>query len=370
MKKNMQKLCTLLLQTIALLLLTVTVNAQTLVSGRVTDSKDGAPVPGVTVTVKGTKTTTQTAQDGTYKITAPAGARLVFTSVGFAQQELPASGTVDISFVSTAQQINEVVVVGYGTARKKDLTGSMTAISSKDFMKGAITTPEQLILGKVAGVNIISNGGAPGAGSTIRIRGGASLSASNDPLFIIDGVQISGGGVAGAANPLALINPNDIETFTILKDASSAAIYGSRASNGVIIITTKKGRSGKPKFNFSTLVSVAEVSKKIDVLTPGEFREYVQKNGTPAQVALMGTASTDWQDEIYQTAIGTDNNLSMAGGLTGKVTMPYRLSVGYLNQDGVLKTGNLQRVSAGINISPVFLDNHLKVDINVKASNT
>lgn len=371
MKKNMRKFCSVFLQTILYLLLSVAAMAQNVVTGKVTDSKDGTPVQGVTVAVKGTQVGTQTGADGSYRLTAPAGATLVFSSVGFTTQEVAAgSNSVDIQFESIGQQLNEVVVVGYGTARKKDLTGSMTAISSKDFLKGAITTPEQLILGKVAGVNITSNGGAPGAGSTIRIRGGSSLSASNDPLIIIDGVQLSGGGISGSANALALINPNDIETFTILKDASAAAIYGSRASNGVIIITTKKGRRGKPTFNFSTQVSAGKVSKKIDVLSADEFRNYVKTFGTPAQAALMGTANTVWQDEIYHTAIGTDNNLSMSGGLTGKFNMPYRISAGYLNQDGVLKTGNLQRVSAGINLSPVFMDNHLKVDINVKASNS
>ena len=371
MKKNMPKFCSVFLQTILYLLLSVAAMAQNVVTGKVTDSKDNTPVQGVTVAVKGTQVGTQTGADGSYRLTAPAGATLVFSSVGFTTQEVAAgSNSVDIQFESIGQQLNEVVVVGYGTARKKDLTGSMTAISSKDFLKGAITTPEQLILGKVAGVNITSNGGAPGAGSTIRIRGGSSLSASNDPLIIIDGVQLSGGGISGSANALALINPNDIETFTILKDASAAAIYGSRASNGVIIITTKKGRRGKPTFNFSTQVSAGKVSKKIDVLSADEFRNYVKTFGTPAQAALMGTANTVWQDEIYHTAIGTDNNLSMSGGLTGKFNMPYRISAGYLNQDGVLKTGNLQRVSAGINLSPVFMDNHLKVDINVKASNS
>ena len=371
MKKNMPKFCSVFLQTILYLLLSVAAMAQNVVTGKVTDSKDGTPVQGVTVAVKGTQVGTQTGADGSYRLTAPAGATLVFSSVGFTTQEVAAgSNSVDIQFESIGQQLNEVVVVGYGTARKKDLTGSMTAISSKDFLKGAITTPEQLILGKVAGVNITSNGGAPGSGSTIRIRGGSSLSASNDPLIIIDGVQLSGGGISGSANALALINPNDIETFTILKDASAAAIYGSRASNGVIIITTKKGRRGKPTFNFSTQVSAGKVSKKIDVLSADEFRNYVKTFGTPAQAALMGTANTVWQDEIYHTAIGTDNNLSMSGGLTGKFNMPYRISAGYLNQDGVLKTGNLQRVSAGINLSPVFMDNHLKIDINVKASNS
>jgi iron complex outermembrane receptor protein len=178
---------------------------------------------------------------------------LVFSSVGYAYREVPISGnTADVSLRSIASDLNTVVVIGYGTVRKKDLTGSVTAITAKDFNKGAITTPEQLIAGKVAGVSITTNGGAPGSGSTIRIRGGASLNASNDPLIVIDGVPVDNGGIAGTANALAMINPNDIETFNILKDASATAIYGARASNGVIIITTKKGRSGKPRFNFST----------------------------------------------------------------------------------------------------------------------
>ena len=372
MKKNMQQVCKLLVQTIVFLLLSVAAMAQNVVSGKVSDSKDGSPLQGVTVKVKGSSTGTQTVSDGTFKLTVPAKATiLVFSSIGFKSKEVPITASLfNVSLDAASQQLNEVVVTGYGTARKKDLTGSMTAISSKDFVKGAITTPEQLILGKVAGVNITSNGGAPGSGSTIRIRGGASLSASNDPLIIIDGVQLSGGGIAGSANALALINPNDIETFTILKDASAAAIYGSRASNGVIIITTKKGKSGKAAFTFNTQVSVGKITKKIDVLSPDEFRAYVNTYGTNPQKALMGTASTDWQDEIYQAAIGTDNNLSVSGGLTGKFKMPYRVSAGYLNQNGVLRTGNLQRLSTGINLNPTFLDNHLKVDINIKASNS
>jgi len=358
--------------TIAFLMFSLVSMAQTTVSGKVTDSKDGSPVVGATVAAKQGKVSTQTAADGSYTIKLPSGVTaLIFTSVGYSRQELPVNGaTLNVSFVATNQQLNEVVVIGYGAARKKDLTGSMTSISSKDFQKGAVNTPEQLILGKVAGVSITSNGGAPGAGSTIRIRGGASLRASNDPLIIIDGVQLSGGGVAGSANALSLINPNDIETFTILKDASAAAIYGSRASNGVIIITTKKGKGGKPKFNFNTLISVGKISKKIDVLSADEFRAYVNANGTPAQKAQMGTASTDWQDEIYQTAIGSDNNLSISGGTTGAFKMPYRISVGYLNQNGVLKTGNLQRISAGINLSPRFMNDRLKVNLNVRATSS
>jgi TonB-dependent starch-binding outer membrane protein SusC len=372
MRKSYRRILGFLSQTIALLLIGSAAIAQTVVTGKVTDAKDGAPVPGVTVSVKGARTAAQTGADGTYRISVPASATLVFTSTGYAKQEIAVAGktSIDVSFVVTSQQLNDVVVVGYGTARKKDLSGSITAISSKDFQKGVVATPEQLILGKVAGVNITSNGGAPGAGSTIRIRGGTSLNAGNDPLIIIDGVQLNGGGIAGSANALSLINPNDIESFNILKDASAAAIYGSRASNGVIIITTKKGRKGKPTFNFNTQLSAGTITKKIDVLSADEFRNYVNTNGSAAFRALMGTASTDWQDEIYQTAIGTDNNLSVSGGLSGKFNMPYRASVGYFNQNGVLRTGNLQRISAALNISPKFMNDHLRVDLNVRYTNS
>ncbi len=213
---------------------------------------------------------------------------------------------------------------------------------------------------------ITSNGGAPGSGSTIRIRGGASLNASNDPLIVIDGVPVDNGGISGTANALAMINPNDIESFNILKDASATAIYGSRASNGVIIITTKKGRSGKTVFNFSTQNSISTLPKKADVLTADEFRTYVKSHGTTAQAALLGNANSDWQDEVYKNALMTDNNISVSGSL--KNHLPYRVSLGYLHQDGILITGNLQRKSAAITLNPLLFDNHLKIDLNLKGT--
>jgi TonB-linked SusC/RagA family outer membrane protein len=349
-----------------LALLTQISFAQNVVTGRVTDSKDGGPVGGATISVKGSKTGTKTQADGSFSISIPASAStLVVTCVGYAPQEVPVAGksSVAVSLTITNTTMNEVVVTGYGTTRRKDLTGSVTLITSKDFQKGAITTPEQLISGKVAGVSIISNGGAPGSGSTIRIRGGSSLNASNDPLIVIDGVPIENAGIAGVANALALINPNDIESFNILKDASATAIYGSRASNGVIIIVTKKGKSGKPQFNFNTQLSVSEVYKVAPVLSPQQFRDYVNAHGTAAQIALMGNASTDWQKEIFHTALSTDNNLSVAGAVPH---MPYRISAGYLKQNGILKTGSLDRLSGSINLSPRLLKDHLKIDINLK----
>ena len=354
----------------AVLLFSITAIAQNIVFGKVNDSKDGSPLYGVTVTVKGTKTSTQTSADGTYKITAPAGAtKLVITSVGFAPQEvLIGSSSAVVNLVATSQQLNDVVVVGYGSVRKKDVTGSVSVVTSKDFNKGVFASPEQLIAGKAAGVSVISSGGGPGTGSTIRIRGGASLNASNNPLIVIDGVPVDvDGGVKGAPSFLSTINPNDIESFNILKDASSTAIYGSRASNGVILITTKKGKKGKPEFNFSSLVSASKLIKKVDVLSADQIRTLTNSNPDGAAFKpFLGTVSTDWQDQIYRAALGTDNNFSVSGSL-GK--MPYRASVGHYYQDGIQKNNSLERVAASINISPRFFDDHLRVDINLKGSN-
>ncbi|MDP4264801.1 MAG: TonB-dependent receptor [Bacteroidota bacterium] len=355
-------LCTLLLLT------HLAYSQNKVITGKVTDSKDGSAVAGVNIVPKGGTGGTQSGPDGTYSISvAPSVTVLVFSSVGFTTQEVSLAGRtlLNISLTTSISSLNEVVVIGYGTRMKKDLTGSVTAVTAKDFNKGTITTPEQLIAGKVAGVQVTSNGGAPGSGSTIRIRGGASLNASNSPLIVIDGVPVDNDGISGAANALALINPNDIESFNILKDASATAIYGSRASNGVIIIITKKGKSGKMKFNFSTQYSLSTLPKQADVLSPAEFRAYVNSHGTPAQIALMGNASTNWQDEIYSNASATDNNLSMSGSYKN---VPYRVSLGYLSQDGILKTGNLQRKSGSITLNPKLFQDHLKIDINLKGS--
>lgn len=338
------------------------------VTGKVTDA-NGNPLSGVTIKVKGGKALGATKADGTYSVKAPVGATLQFTAVGSetSEKQVPTNGVLDMSLKSGGgENLNEVVVIGYGTAKKKDLTGSVVAISSKDFVKGALTTPEQLIAGKVAGVSITPNGGAPGSGSVIRIRGGASLNASNDPLIVIDGVPIDNGGIAGSPNALGMINPADIETFTILKDASAAAIYGSRASNGVIIVTTKRGKSGKARYNFSSMTSVYTPARKIDVLTANQHRAFVTSLNNPAYTALLGTANTDWQDQIYQTALGSDNTLSVSG--TTKSKMPYRVSVGFLDQNGILKTGNLRRITAAVNLSPKFFKNNLSVDVNLRGT--
>jgi len=361
-------LCTVLLLSL------VTYSQDKVITGKVMDSKDGSGLPGVNVTAKGTTTGTQTGPGGTYQISvSPSVTVLVFSSVGYTTYEVKISGktSVDISMAQSTGSLTEVVVIGYGTRRKKDLTGAVTSITAKDFNKGTITTPEQLIAGKVAGVQVTSNGGAPGSGSTIRIRGGASLNASNSPLIVIDGVPVDNGNISGAANPLALINPNDIESFNILKDASATAIYGSRASNGVIIVTTKKGKTGKMRFNFSTQYSMSVLPKKAEILSGDQIRDIVQADyiargsNDSTYLRLLGSDNTDWQEEIYDNASTTDNNLSMSGALKN---MPYRVSLGYLSQDGILRTGNLKRTSAAINIAPRFFDDHLKIDLNLKGS--
>ena len=348
------------------LLTTMNVQAQQkTVKGQIVDSAN-LPIPGVTVSIQNNKTATISNAKGEFIIVASQNDVLIFTSIGFTKLEkkIGKSDVLNIVMSEATTGLDEVVVVGYGTSRKKDLTGAVTTINSKDFQTGVITTPEQLIAGKVPGVSIISNSGQPGSGSTIRIRGGSSLSASNNPLIVIDGVPLDNDGVSGASNPLSFINPNDIESFTVLKDASASAIYGTRASNGVIIITTKKGK-GAMKINFSSVNSVATLVKKVSVLSADQLRAVVNEKGTVAQKAMLGTANTDWQDAIYRQALATDNNLSISGQ-TG--ILPYRVSLGFQNQNGILKTDNLQRTSIGISLNPTFFENHLKVDINLKGT--
>ncbi|MFL9484809.1 SusC/RagA family TonB-linked outer membrane protein [Chitinophagaceae bacterium LWZ2-11] len=340
------------------------------VTGTVRNEK-GEPIEAASVQITNTQKGTVTDVKGAFSLTVPANGTLTISGVGYEPQQVKAGGNLSIVLKLSNNTLNDVVVIGYGTQKKKEVTGSISTVTSKDFQQGAITTPEQLIAGKVPGVSITSNGGSPGAGSVIRIRGGASLNASNDPLIVVDGVPLSGNNIYGASNSLSLINPNDIESFTVLKDAAATAIYGSRASNGVIIITTKKNASGKPTYNFSTQVSVGTVARKLDVLSASQFRNYVDSlgGGTYDNVhtykSLMGTANTNWQNEIYRTAISTDNNLSAAGSFKN---VPYRFSVGYLNQSGVLKTDNLERFSGAVYISPRLFDNHLKIDINLKGA--
>ena len=338
------------------------------VTGKVTDSKDGSPLSGVTVQVKGTKNATQTAADGSFKIKVNSDASLVFSSVGYAKQEVVVgSGTISITLVQSNATLNEVVVVAYGTKKKGDLTGAVTSVSAKDFQQGNINSSEQLLQGKVAGLQVTSGGGQPGGGSTIRIRGLSSLNASSDPLIVIDGVPVAGNSLGNSAqNLLSTIDPNDIESMSVLKDASAAALYGSRASGGVIIITTKKGAKGKLKFNYNTKFSVGEVPGEVSVLSANQLRNIINSDPTAAAwKSLLGTASTDWQKQIYQDAIGFDNNISASGAIG---ILPFRASLGYLDQTGILKTDRFNRVSTALNLSPKFFDDHLSVNVNFKYS--
>jgi iron complex outermembrane receptor protein len=339
------------------------------ISGKVVDESN-EPLPGVSIVIVGTTTGTITDGNGNYSLTIPSGSReLKFSYIGFEarQMAIPTGTLLNVQMKSDTQAIADVVVIGYGTQRKSDLTGSVSSVNSGDFNSGLISSPEQLINGKISGVQIMSNSGSPTSGSTIRIRGGASLNASNDPLIVLDGLPLESGGISGnSGNFLSLINPNDIENITILKDASSTAIYGSRASNGVVLITTKKGSEKGMKMNFSSTNSIQTRTKLPDMLSRNEFINVINSMGTSEQKALLGNAGTDWNSEIYHPAFGTDNNLSISNQLTPN--MPGRISLGFYNQDGILKTDNAERITGSVSLSPSFFDNFLKFNINAKGS--
>lgn len=338
------------------------------IKGTVRDASDGSPLIGATVTAKGIKGGGITDLDGNFTISIPDNTKSLSVSyVGYVTKEVPVTSSVmDIQLQPDQKSLNEVVVIGYGTTRKSDLTGSVSTVQSKDFNKGLVSSPEQLINGKVSGVQIMSNGGSATAGSTIRIRGGASLNASNDPLIVLDGVPLESGGISGnSSNFLSMINPNDIETMTVLKDASSTAIYGSRASNGVIIITTKKGSQGKPKISFSTTNSLQTRTKLVDMMSRDEFVNTIMTNGTSDQQKLLGTDNTDWNKQVYHTAFGTDNNLSISGK-TG--FLPFRISTGYFNQDGLVRNDNAERWTGNVVLNPSFFQDHLHVTVNAKGT--
>lgn len=341
--------------------------AQKTVTGKVS-GPDGEGIPSASVVLKGTAQGTITDIDGNFSLSVPnENAVLVISYVGYTTQEIPvgAQSVINVQLAEGAT-LSEVVVIGYGTQKKKDLTGAVTSLSSENFQSGNIATLEQLANGKLAGVQITTGGGAPGSAARIRIRGGASLSASNDPLIVIDGVPLDNNTISGAANPLSFINPNDIETFTVLKDASATAIYGSRASNGVLLITTKKGtKTGATKFTFSSMLSSATKTKNVDVLTGDEFRALVNSKGTAEQKKLLGTVNTNWQDVIYRTAYSSDNNLGATGNIGG---MPYRASIGYLNQNGILLNDAMNRTSTSVGISPKLFDDKLSIDVNYKGA--
>lgn len=339
------------------------------VSGIVTDETK-QPMIGVTVFIQGTTLGTTTDVNGKYSISLPSSkTELTFSFVGYQSQTVKVTDNniINVQLQPQSHSIADVVVIGYGVQKKKDLTGSVSVVGAKDFNSGLISSPEQLINGKVAGVQIMQSSGSPTSGSSIRIRGGASLNASNDPLIVLDGVPLEIGGISGNnSNFLSLINPNDIESMSILKDASSTAIYGSRASNGVIIITTKKGSNDKLKVSASHTSSIQVKSKIADMLSYDEFVGVVGQSGTAQQKALLGADKTDWNDAIFQTAYGTDNNVSVAGKVAR--ILPIRASVGYYNQDGILKTDNVERYSGNLSLAPTFFKDYLKLNVSIKGT--
>ena len=346
--------------------------AQYSFSGQLKDDK-GEALIGATVKITDLSLGTSTDLEGNFTISniSTGQHNVVISAVGFktVTESIMFNENVqrNFSLKEDALLLDEAVVIGYGTARTKDLTGSAVIVKSEDFNKGSVTTPEQLVMGKIPGVKINSNNGAPGSGSTIRIRGGTSINASNDPLIVIDGVPLDNGGVAGAANPLNLINPNDIESFVVLKDASATAIYGSRGANGVILITTKKGKGNKINVNFTTNNSLSTIVKYTDVLSADEYRDVITQYGTQNQIDNLGDTSTNWQDQVYRNAYINENNVSVSGGLGG---VPFRFSAGNKHEEGLLKRHQLDRYAASLNVSPSFLDDHIKLELNSRYVHT
>ena len=347
------------------LLLTASSFAQTAaIKGHVKDAS-GEPVMGATITVHG-KAVGITDMDGNFSIDAAPGAKITITYLGMTPQTVKASSNMNITLEDDSKSLNEVVVIGYGVAKKNDLTGSVTAIKPDSKNKGVVVNAQDMLTGKVAGVNITSNDGTPGGGAKIRVRGGSSLNASNDPLIVIDGLAMDNDGVKGLSNLLSVVNPQDIESFSVLKDASATAIYGSRGSNGVIIITTKKGRKGqKPTVSYSGSVTISEKKNTIDVLNADEFRATVEKlYGKDSEAySALGTANTNWQDLIYRTAISHDHNITVSGAAK---SLPYRVSVGYTDQQGIVKTSDFKRATASLNLNPSFFKDHLTLNLNAK----
>ncbi|WP_289751091.1 TonB-dependent receptor [uncultured Bacteroides sp.] len=365
MKQVNLRICQTILTLMLGLFLSVGAYAQNItVKGHVKDALGG--VIGASIVEKGNPTNgTITDFDGNFSLNVPKGATLVISFIGYKTQEVAAAPSIIVTLVEDSEMLDEVVVVGYGRTKKDDLTGSVTAIKPDELSKGITNNAQDMLVGKVAGVDVITSGGTPGSGAQIRVRGGSSLNASNDPLIVIDGLTIDNNTATGMSNVLAMVNPSDIETFTVLKDASATAIYGSRASNGVIIITTKKGKSGSaPKVSYNGDMTISMIQKKYDVLDGDEFRALVNDMwGENVGTVGLGNANTDWQDQIFRTAISHNHNVSISGGLKN---MPYRLSVGYNSSDGIVETSWMRRANVGLNLSPSFFDNHLNLKVNAK----
>jgi len=344
--------------------------AQITVNGLVKDAT-GEPVIGASVRVVGTQQGTVTDFDGLFTLDGvPQGAKLQITSVGYEDQEVTAANDLVITMAESTKMLENLVVIGYGVVKKNDLTGSVSALKPDAKNKGVVVSAQDMLGGKIAGVSVTSNSGEPGGGATIRIRGGSSLNASNDPLIVIDGIIMDGNGVSGLSNPLSLVNPQDIESFNVLKDASATAIFGSRGSNGVIIITTKKGRRGQsPSVSYNGSVTWSMKNKTIDVMDGDEYRAFVKEifaGNTREEnaLSLLGNANTDWQNEIYRTALSHDHNLTVAGSVG--TFLPYRVSAGYTDQEGILKTSDFKRYTVALNLNPSLFDDHLTFNLNGK----
>lgn len=366
MKQVNLRICRTILPLLLGLFLSVGVYAQNItVKGHVKDALGG--VIGANVVEKGNTTNgTITDLDGNFTLTVPQGATLVVSFIGYKSQEVAAAPSVVVTLQDDAELLETVVVIGYGSVKKNDLTGSVTAIKADEINRGAITSPDQMLQGKVPGLLVTPASGDPTGGATIRIRGAASLYASNDPLIVIDGVPVTSEGGAGMANPLASVNPNDIESYTVLKDASATAIYGSRASNGVIIITTKKGTGDKMKVSYNSSYSLKQNTSTLEMMTGDQYRQYIKDvyGENDPRLGMMGNANTDWQDLIYRTAFSTDQNVSLYGNAKG--VLPYRVSLGYTYDQATLKEGDNQRANLGISLSPKFFQDHLSVNVNLK----
>ena len=366
MKQVNLRICRTILPLLLGLFLSVGVYAQNItVKGHVKDALGG--VIGANVVEKGNTTNgTITDLDGNFTLTVPQGATLVVSFIGYKSQEVAAAPSVVVTLQDDAELLETVVVIGYGSVKKNYLTGSVTAIKADEINRGAITSPDQMLQGKVPGLLVTPASGDPTGGATIRIRGAASLYASNDPLIVIDGVPVTSEGGAGMANPLASVNPNDIESYTVLKDASATAIYGSRASNGVIIITTKKGTGDKMKVSYNSSYSLKQNTSTLEMMTGDQYRQYIKDvyGENDPRLGMMGNANTDWQDLIYRTAFSTDQNVSLYGNAKG--VLPYRVSLGYTYDQATLKEGDNQRANLGISLSPKFFQDHLSVNVNLK----
>lgn len=367
--------------TVLLVLLSLTAWAQErTVSGKVTSADDGAPVPGANVLEKGTSNGTTTDMDGNYRISVSSeSAVLVFSFVGFSSQEVAVGNQtqVNVTLQSDITTLSEVVITGYGQQEKRDVTGVVTEVKATSFNKGNIISPDQLIAGKIAGVQITPNSGEPGTGGTVRIRGGTSITASNDPLYVVDGIPLDISGTPGSRNPLNFINPNDIESFVVLKDASSAAIYGSRAANGVIMITTKKGKAGEAKVTYDGFFSTSEITRKLSVLDGPQFRELVDLyypsetsklyDFNLVETATLKKTNTDWQSQLLRQAAGQSHNVSFSGGTESTLI---RASLGYQDQEGIIKPASTRRTSFALNLNQRVIDEKLKIEAHVKGSET